>query len=170
MKNSNKNTRKQNKITWYVLTGPNIPYCIGYLHFLPLVGWFYHQHCILLCYCSVKNKENTWHLWDISLSNRTPWAIFHKAWLTNMGEGVEFQRFIPGKYWLKVLVGPTLKYVIDCLQQYSGVTRKFGALGQGTVWDLCSQWGTQLSFWYECAAQRAENRGLRNGLLPNLGS
>ena len=29
--------------------------------------------------------------------------------------------------------------------------------------------GTQLSFWYECRAQRAENRGSENGLLPNSG-
>ena len=29
---------------------------------------------------------------------------------------------------------------------------------------------TQLSFWYECTALRAENRGLENGLAPNLGS
>ena len=29
---------------------------------------------------------------------------------------------------------------------------------------------TQLSFWYQCAAQRAENRGLENRLLPNLAS
>ena len=30
--------------------------------------------------------------------------------------------------------------------------------------------GTQLPFWYECVALRAENKGLENRLPPNLGS
>ena len=32
------------------------------------------------------------------------------------------------------------------------------------------QQGTQLSFWYECAARSVKIRGLENGLPQNLGS